>query len=63
VLFFAGGVVLFAYYVIMYSARALALDQTIPPFVAAWTPNVAFLMLSLTMMLFKSQPTNGLSQA
>jgi Lipopolysaccharide export system permease LptF/LptG len=63
VLFFAGGVVLFVYYVIMYSARALGLDQTISPFVAAWTPNVAFLMLSLTTMLFKSQPTNGLSRA
>ena len=60
---FVGGVVLFAYYVIMYSARELALDQTIPPFAAAWTPNAAFLMLSLTTMLFRSQPTNGLSQA
>jgi len=60
---FVGGVVLFAYYVIMYSAREWGLDQRISPFAAAWTPNVAFLMLSLTTMMFNSQRTNGMSRA
>jgi lipopolysaccharide export LptBFGC system permease protein LptF len=47
-----GGAVLFAYYVIMYSAWGLGLDRTISPFAAAWTPNTAFLMLSLAITKF-----------
>lgn len=62
-LFVTGGVVLLAYCGIMYLARELGLDQTISPFVAAWTPNMAFLMLSLTTMMFESQRTNGMSRA
>jgi hypothetical protein len=61
--FLVGGVVIFAYYVIMYSARGLGLDRTISPFAAAWTPNTAFLMLSLAITRFSSQRTNGMARA
>jgi hypothetical protein len=61
--FVVGGVVIFAYYVVMYSARGLGLDQTISPFIAAWTPNTAFLMLSLAITRFSSQRTNGMARA
>lgn len=50
--FLAGAGVISAYYVIMFSARSLGLDRTIPPLAAAWAPNLAFLMLSLTIMRF-----------
>lgn len=61
--FLVGGVVIFAYYVIMYSARRLGLDGTLSPFAAAWTPNTAFLMLSLAIMRFSLQRTNGMARA
>ena len=61
--FLAGCLVVFAYYVIMYSARGLGLGRTISPFAAAWTPNTAFLMLSLAITRFSSQRTNGMARA
>ena len=43
---FVGCAAIFGYYAIMYKARALGLDRTLPTFVAAWIPNAAFLILS-----------------
>jgi hypothetical protein len=57
--FLVGGLMICAYYVIMYSARALGLDRTISPFAAAWAPNTAFLMLSLAITKFSSWQMNG----
>jgi lipopolysaccharide export LptBFGC system permease protein LptF len=61
--FVVGGVVIFAYYVVMYSARGLGLDQTISPLTAAWTPNTAFLMLSLAITRFSSQRDERMARA
>jgi lipopolysaccharide export LptBFGC system permease protein LptF len=58
-----GGVMILAYYVILYSARGLGLNQTISPFAAAWTPNTAFLMLWLAITRFGSRRTNGMAPA
>lgn len=58
-----GGVMILAYYVIMYSARGLGLNETISPFAAAWTPNTAFLMLWLAITRFGSRRTNGMAAA
>jgi lipopolysaccharide export LptBFGC system permease protein LptF len=58
--FLVGGVVIFAYWVVMYSARGLGLDRRISPFAAAWTPNTAFLVLSLAITRFSSHRTNGI---
>jgi hypothetical protein len=59
--FLIGGVMILAYYVIMYSAWGLGLNHTISPFAAAWAPNAAFLMLWLAIMRFGSQRTNGMA--
>ena len=58
-----GGVMILAYYVILYSAAGLGLNQTISPFAAAWAPNTAFLMLWLAIMRFGSRRTNGMAPA
>ena len=58
-----GGLVILAYYVIMFSTRILGLNQSISPFAAAWTPNTAFLMLSLAITRFGSRRRNGMAQA
>jgi lipopolysaccharide export LptBFGC system permease protein LptF len=59
----AAVLVISVYYVIMYSARGLALGRTIPPFAAAWAPNVAFLMLSLAFTRLRSQGARDVTSA
>ena len=59
----AGCLAIFGYYVVMYSARRLGLDRTLSAFAAAWTPNVAFLILSVAVMLLGSQRANGPARA
>jgi lipopolysaccharide export LptBFGC system permease protein LptF len=54
----AGCLAIFGYYVVMYSARRLGLDHTLSAFAAAWTPNVAFLILSVAVMLLASRRAN-----
>jgi lipopolysaccharide export LptBFGC system permease protein LptF len=59
--FLAGGLVIFAYYVILDSARGLGVSRTISPIAAAWMPNTALLLLSLAFTRFSSQrdPTSN----
>ena len=59
----AGCLAIFGYYVVMYSARRLGLDRTLSAFAAAWTPNVAFLILSVAVILLGSQRANGAARA
>ena len=47
----AGCLAICGYYVLMYSARQLGLDHTLSPFAAAWTPNVALLIVSVVVIL------------
>jgi lipopolysaccharide export LptBFGC system permease protein LptF len=54
----AGCLAIFGYYVVMHSARRLGLDHTLSAFAAAWTPNVAFLILSVAVMLLASRRPN-----
>jgi lipopolysaccharide export LptBFGC system permease protein LptF len=61
--FVIGGAMVLAYYVMMYSASGLGLNQTISPFAAAWMPNTAFLMLWLAIMRLGSRRTNGMARA
>ena len=49
---------IFGYYVVMYSARRLGLDQTLSAFAAAWTLNVAFVILSVVVMLLACRRPN-----
>jgi lipopolysaccharide export system permease protein len=41
-------VIVFAYYVVMSLCRALGESGNMPPFLAAWTPNVLFLTVALS---------------
>ena len=43
----AGCAAISGYYIIMYTAKQFGLDRTVPVLAVAWTPNVAFLLLSL----------------
>jgi hypothetical protein len=59
----AGCVAIFGYYVVMYSMRRLGLDHTLSAFVAAWIPNVAFLILSGAVLLLASRWPKDLAHA
>ncbi len=50
-----GGIAIFGYYVIMYTARELGLDRTLPAFAAAWAPNAAFVTLSVGVMIYANR--------
>ena len=56
---FAGSLAIWGYYVVMYSARQLELDDTLSAFAAAWSPNVALLIVSVAVVLLGSRRANG----
>jgi lipopolysaccharide export LptBFGC system permease protein LptF len=43
-------ILMFGYYTLMYAARELGLDRTIPPVAAAWVPNAVTMMLSAAVI-------------
>ena len=59
----AGCLAIWGYYVVMYSARRLGLDHTFSAFAAAWTPNVALLIVSAAVTLLGSRGANGQAHA
>jgi lipopolysaccharide export LptBFGC system permease protein LptF len=58
-----GCLVVLTYPFMMYSTGRLELHQTISPLAAAWTPNAAFLALSLAIVMFTSRRTNAIPHA
>lgn len=59
----AGCLAIWGYYVVMYSARRLGLDDTLPAFAAAWAPNVALLVVSVAVIRLGSGRANGPARA
>ena len=57
----AGCMAIFGYYVIMFTARDLGLDGTLPAVAAAWAPNAVFLILSVAVMKVGSRRSPTLS--
>ena len=49
-----GPIVIFGYYLIMYSARDWRLDRTISPFAAAWAANAVLLMVAAAIVSFRA---------
>jgi lipopolysaccharide export LptBFGC system permease protein LptF len=45
----------FSYYWLIWTARAAALQDTLPAFVGAWLPNAVFAVVSLTLVKVASR--------
>jgi LPS export ABC transporter permease LptF/LPS export ABC transporter permease LptG len=57
--FVLGLMVIFAYYVVMYTSESLAKAALLPAWLAPWTPNIVLGVTALVLLVYRNRSTGG----